>query len=315
MTTYLRLLRYLKPHLGLFGIAVGCMIVSSVLGGIQLGAIIPLADRIMTNQTIPIPEWLPGWLAGIVGWLNGTERITALTAFAIAIPVLFFLKGLFEFLQTFYINDTSQRVIRDLRQTLFGRFMGLSLDYHQQHPTGVKMSRVLYDTSIVQNSITEGLYDLLYQTFQIVIFLSIALAIHWRFTLIILGVVPLIGWSIMRIGKMLKKLSEQTQITMGQLNSTILESLSGIQVVQAFLAEGLARAKFGAVNERFYRLTRKVQKRMNALSPTTELIAASGGAVVFWYGGRAVLQGEWTLGTFMVLVPRWKICAGSSYGS
>jgi len=302
MSTYFRLLRCLRPHLGIFGLAVACMGVSSLLGGVQLGAIFPLADRIVTNKTIPSPEWLPAWLAGLVAWLNAIEPLSMLTMFAVAIPILFFAKGLSEFWQTFLMNDAAQRVIRDLRQALFDRFLGLSLDYHHKSPTGQTMSRILYDTSIVQNSITEGVTDLVYQGFQVLVFLGIALAIDWKLSLVLCVVVPLIAWPIGRIGKLLKKLSQQSQTVMGLLNATILESIQGIQIIQAFLVEQAARAKFAAVNEQSYRLTRKTQKRMTSLSPLTELIGAFGGAVVFWFGGRAVLSNEVTLGTFLAFL-------------
>src|SRR3989338_7900567 len=132
MSTYLRLVRYLKPHLAVFGLAIGCMAVSSLLGGIQLGAIFPLADRIVTNKAIPIPGWLPGWLAAGVGWVNAADPQTLLTWFALTIPVLFLVRAAIDVWQTFYLTETSQLVIRDLRQALFDKFMGLSLDYHKQ---------------------------------------------------------------------------------------------------------------------------------------------------------------------------------------
>lgn len=302
MSTYFRLVRYLKPHFGVLGMAIGCMAVSSLLNGIQLGAIFPLADRIITDRTIPTQPWFPGWLAWLVEWFNAVEPRTMLTVFALAIPVLFSLKGLFEFWQTFFMNDASLRVIRDLRQALFDHFTSLSLDYHHKASTGKTMSRILYDTGVIQNSITEGLTDLVFQGFQVLIFLGIALAIDWKLSLIMAVIVPLMAWPIGRIGKLLKKLSQQTQTVMGQLNSTILESIAGIQVIQAFLIEQAARIKFATANERSYRLTRKVQKRMNSLSPLTELIGATGGAIVFWYGGRAVLANQITLGTFLAFL-------------
>jgi subfamily B ATP-binding cassette protein MsbA len=300
MSTYLRLLRYLKPHLGVFGIAIACMAVSSLLGGVQLSAIYPLADRVITNQAIPSPAWLPAWVAGFVAWLNAVEPIRMVGVIAWAIPALFLLKGLFEFLQTFYMNDTAQRVIRDLRQALFDRFVGLSLDYHHKFPTGQTMSRILYDTSIVQNSITEGVTDLFFQSFQVAVCLSLALAINWKLSLILCVVVPLLALPIAYLGKRLKKLSQQAQVIMGQLNTTILEAIEGIQVLQAFLVEEAAKRKFATVNERSYRLTRKTQKRMNMLSPVTEFVGASAIALVFLFGFRAVLSGAMTLGTFLL---------------
>ena len=302
MSTYLRLLRYLKPHLRVFGLAMVCMVISSVLGAIQLGPIYPIADRIITNQAIPTPAWLPGWLVDVVAWLNAVPPQAMLIMIAVGIPVLAFLKGLFEFLQTFYMNDTAQRVIRDLRQALFDRYISLSLDYHHKSPTGTTMSRILYDTGIIQNSITEGCTDLIFQSLQVLVYLSIVLAINWKLSLIICVIVPLIAWPVGRLGQILKKLSHQSQQVMGELNSTILESISGVQVIQAFLVEQAARIKFAASNDRSYRLTRKVQKRINALAPVTELIGAVATAFIFWYGGMRVLDHRMTLGTFIMFL-------------
>ena len=302
MSTYLRLLRYLKPHLAVFGLAITCMAASSLLGGVQLGAVFPLADRIVTDRLIPTPSWLPAWLVAVVQWLNAIKPLPMTTIIAVGIPILFFLKGVFEFWQTFYMNDAAQRVVRDLRQALFDRFIGLSLDYHQKAPTGQTMSRILYDTSIIQNSITEGFTDLIFQSFQVLMFLAITLTIDWKLSLVVGVIVPLIAWPIGRLGMLLKKLSQQSQTVMGQLNATILESIEGIQVIQAFLIEQAARAKFAVANDRSYRLTRKLQKRMNALSPLTEVVGAAAIAYVFWFGIRKVLSDQATLGTFLMFL-------------
>jgi len=298
MRTYLRLLRFLKPHLGVFALAVVYMVGSTLLSGVQTGALIPLIDRIATNRQILIPAWLPGWVAAPVHWLNSVPPMSLLTIFALIIPVLFLLRGLFDFLQTFCMNDTSQRVVRDLRQQMFDQFTSLSLDYHQSHPTGTTMSRILYDTGIVQNCIVEGLTDLVLQSLNIALYLTIVFALDWKLALVTFVTVPFIGFATVRIGKVLKKLSHQAQVTMGQLNATILESIAGIQVVQAFLLEQSTRIKFAAANQRFYRINRKIQKRMNGLTPVTDFIGAVGASIIFWFGGHEVLSGQLTVGQF-----------------
>ncbi len=302
MSTYLRLLRFLRPYLGLFGLAIGCMLISSLLSGAQLGSIFVLADRIMTDRAIPAPPWLPVWLTGVVAWVNQAERSLLLLLFACAIPGLFLIKGLFEFWQSFYMNDVAQRVIRDLRQALFDNYLGLSLDYHSKASTGTLMSRILYDTSIIQNSLTEGCTDLSFQSFQVLVYLGIALAIDWKLSLFIFVIVPFVAWPIAKIGKLLKKLSHQGQAAMGAVNATLHESLTGIRVIQAFLVEGRVRQKFAAVNHLSYRILRKLQKRMQFLSPITEFVGACAGAFFFWYGGQRVLSGTMTLGTFLVFL-------------
>lgn len=302
MSTYLRLLRYLRPHLSLFSLAIGVMLVSSLLEVVQLGAIYPLADRIMTDKAIPAPPWLPGWGLWIVTQLNQISAQRMVTMIAINIPILFLLKGLFEFWRTFFMVDAAQRVIRDVRQELFDKFMSLSLSYHHKSPTGQTMSRILYDTSIVHNSITEGLADLFFQSSQVLMYLAIILIIDWRMSLIACIIVPSLAYPVARLGKLLKKYSHQTQAVVGQLNSTILEAIEGIQVIQAFLVESFAKSKFGAANERAYRLTRKLQKRMTILSPLTELIGSCGLAFVFYYGFDRVQRGEMTLGTLLTFI-------------
>lgn len=299
MRIYRRLIGFIKPHLRVFGLAVLCMVGATLLSGVQTGSLIPLADRIVSNRAIPIAPWMPAWVAGLAGWFNGIPPLTLLTVFALLIPVVFFFKGVLEFLQTFFMNDASQRVIRDLRQGMFDKFTTLSLDYHYTHPTGSTMSRILYDTGIVQNSLTEGLTDLVYQSFQVALYLGIVFAIHWKLALVTFAVIPPLAWAMVRIGKILKKLATQSQVVMGQLSATMLESISGIQVIQAFLMEPAARLKFAGANERFYRINRRIQKRMNFLTPITDCVGAIGASIVFWYGGRAVLTQELTLGTFL----------------
>ncbi len=302
MSTYLRLLRFIKPHLRVFGMAILYMVGSTVLNGVQLGSVFVLADRIVTDEIIPNPAWLPHWLLGVVDWLNHADRVPLVGFFACTIPVLFLLKGLCDFWQSFFMTDTAQRVIRDLRQRLFDHFIDLSIDYHTKASTGTLMSRILYDTGIVQNSITEGFTDLTLQSLHVMMYLAIALAIDWKLSLVILVMAPLIGWPIARIGQVLKKLSHQSQTAMGKLTSTIHESLSGIRVIQAFLAHSEARAKFESVNMHSYQIQRKLQKRMTALSPLTEFIGSCAGAWFFWYGARQVLSGVMTLGTFLVFL-------------
>lgn len=302
MSTYFRLLRFLKPQLNILWLAVTCMVVSSLLGGVELGALIPLADRIVTNQAIASPSWLPAWLAGVVAWFNQAPPLQLLTGLAVSLPLLFLVKGLMEFLQTYFMSDVAQRMLRDLRQRLFNHVVTLSLDYHAKHPTGMTISRIITDTGFIQNNVAQGGYELVYQSLQAMVFLTIAFIIHWKLALITLILVPLIAWPMMRIGKFLKKRARQAHATLGELNHTLVESLTGLRVIQAFQSERVVQEKFGAVAQQFYRLQRKIVKRTEGISPITETIGACGGAVVFWYGGRAVLQHELTLGTFLVFL-------------
>ena len=299
MSRYTRLVHYLKPHLGVLGLAICCMAAATFFSGVSLGMIIPLADKVFTDHRITLSNRLPYWLDGIVDWVNDAPRLQLLTLFALTIPFLFFLKGLVEFWQNYLMNDVSQRVIRDLRGQLFTKFTTLSLDYFGPRDTGSIASRIIYDVSVIQNSITEGLADFVFQSLQVVLFSTIIFWIDWKLALVAILIVPFMALPIVRVGRALRKLSINVQQTMGQINSTIYEALSGIHVVQAFGMEAHERSRFARQNQTFYRLNMQTVRQMNMLAPLTEFCGAVGGAFVFWYAGQHVIHGVQSLGTFL----------------
>lgn len=302
MSTYLRLLSYVRAHLRIFIFAIGCMVVSSALGGIEIGAIWVVVDRIFANNMLPVPEFAPEWAVNLLNRLNDADPRKVLIWTTWMIPILFLIKGMFGFFQNFYMNDVSQRVIRDLRQALFNHFTFLSIDYHSRNETGKMVSRITYDTGVIQNSITEGASDLFFNTFKVLIYATIALSIDWKLSLLLVVIIPLIGLPIARIGKRLKKLSHQSQLAMGDFNAAILEGLNGIRVIKAFLAEQISRERFQRTNMRSYKVLRSSHKRMNILSPLTETVGATAGAAFFFYGGSRVLEGTMSLGEFVAFL-------------
>lgn len=299
MKSYWRLLRFLKPHVGVFALAVGCMAACALFEGVSLGLFLS-ADRVFVNQRVPVPPHLPAWLQGLLQRLNDLDPSTLLLGIVIAIPALFFAKGLTVFFKQYLMNDVSQRVIRDLRQTLFNKMTGLSASFFDRESSGQLLSRITYDVGVLQNSITEGLAELIYQLLRILVFASIVLTLNWQLAVVAAVLLPLITLPIVRIGAMLRKLSRRTQQMMGEMTNTLYETFTGIPVIQAYGVERQAREKFAAQSQRVYRLALKSNKRMTMLSPLTELIGALGAAFALWYIGREVLNQQLSLGMLVV---------------
>ncbi|MBI4356197.1 MAG: ABC transporter ATP-binding protein [Candidatus Omnitrophica bacterium] len=302
MKTYLRLLQFIRPHLGVLLLGVGCMVLSTAFHGVSLTAIIPLADKVFTSQRIVLHTPLPGWLSHLVEVINAASPLALLTTIALFLPGLIFLKGLFEFFQSYLMNDAATRIIRDIRGQLFGKFTTLSLDFFTRQSTGALVSRIIYDVGVVQNSITEGIADGIYQLLQVALCAGLAFAINWKMALWALVLLPCIALPIARVGRMIKKLSVRTQETMGQLSTTLYEAIAGMQVVQGFGQEQAERDRFQRHNQQIYKLSMKSMKRMNVLAPLTELVGAVGGACFLWIGGRGVIAGEYSLGVFLVFL-------------
>ncbi len=126
--------------------------------------------------------------------------------------------------------------------------------------------------------------------------------INWRWTLISLALGPIIAFPIVRVGKMVKKISTQAQEKMGDLNKKLYETISGIRIVKAFSMEDAESLKFGRHNLGFFRIMTRLLRKTLILGPLTEFIGACGGALVLYYGGREVIEGRMSSGIFILFL-------------
>ena len=298
MRDYLRLLKFVKPYLGLFSLASICMAFSAVFDGVSLAMIVPLADKVLTNKKIIIPTKLPAFLAGFVERINNTPPITLLNYMAIAVMLLFFLKGLFGFLQSYLMSDIGQRVVRDIRSKLYVKFQSLSLYYFTHKRGGELISRITNDVKLVENAVSYGSTDLVYQTLQVVIFLFLTFFIYFKLALISVILVPLISFPIIKVGRMLRKLSKRSQEKMADINSILYETIIGTRIVKAFNMEDYEIEKFNRVNRDYYKISMKSIKRLLIVSPVTELLGCIAGIFVFFWAGREVIAGKLSFGIF-----------------
>lgn len=298
MNDYLKLLRFARPYLGLFGIAGVCMAFSALFDGVSLAMMVPLADKVLTNKKIIIPAKLPAFLSNFVDKINNTAPEALLNYLAIAVVVLFFLKGLFGFLQGYLMSDIGQRIVRDIKAKLYAKFQGFSLDYFTHKRSGELVSRITNDVKLVENAVSYGSTDLIYQGLQVVLFTSLVFIIYAKLAMVSILLLPLISFPIIKVGKVLRKLSRRSQETMADTNSLIYETISGARIVKAFNMEEYEISKFNRVNQDYYKLSMKSIKRMLFLSPVTEFLGCIAGVAVFFWGGRDVIAGKISFGVF-----------------
>lgn len=296
MNEYKRLLGFLKPQAGLFGLASLFMLLSALFDGLSLTMLLPLADKVLTNKQIVLPAKLPPFLTGFVDKINSMPSAALLDYLAVAIVILFVLKGIFLFLQGYFMNDVSQRVVTDLRCKLYAKMQNLSLDYFSHQRGGEMMSRVTNDVIQVGSVISSGLIDLIYQSLQVVVFAGLIFVIHIRLAFVALVILPLISFPIVKISKTLKKIFKRSQEKMADINSILYETILGARVVKAFNAEDYEQAKFNTVNRDYYKLYMKSTKRVLLSGPVTEIIAVCAAVFVFRWQGREVLAGKISFG-------------------
>jgi len=274
------------------------MAFSAIFDGISLSMIVPLADKVLTNKKIIVPAKLPDFLSGLVDKINNTSPELLLNYMAIAVLLLFILKGLFGFLQSYLMSDIGQRVVRDIRSKLYVKLQYLSLDYFTHKRGGELISRITNDVKLVENAVSYGSTDLVYQSLQVVLFTFLIFFIYAKLALVAIVLLPVLSFPIIKVGKVLRKLSRRSQETMADINSLLYETILGTRIVKAFNMERYEINKFSGVNTNYYKLSMKSIKRMLILSPATEFLGAIAGILVFFWGGREVIAGKISFGVF-----------------
>jgi ATP-binding cassette, subfamily B, bacterial MsbA len=276
------------------------MVMSALFDGVSLGMIMPLADIVFTGKKIVVPATLPSFLSGFVNQLNNIPPFVLLNYIAIGVIILYVLKGIFGFLQSYFMTDISALVVRDIRSSVYAKFHKLSLDYFTHMRGGELMSRITNDVGLVGNAISYGATDLLYQSLQVVVFAGLILVIHPRLALLSLIILPLVSFPIVKVGAVLKKISRQTQEKMADINALLYETILGMRVIKAFNMEGTELKKFTDTNNSFYKLSMRATKRMLLLGPFTEMIGVLAAVLVLFLEGKAVLSGKMSFGTLGV---------------
>lgn len=298
MKDYLKLLKFVRPYMGSFSIATVCMAFSAAFDGVSLAMLVPLTDKVLTNKKIIIPSKLPQFLSDFVDKINNTEPAALLNYMAVSILVLFFLKGLFGFFQGYLMSDIGQKVVRDIKAKLYAKIQTLSLDYFTHKRGGELISRITNDVKLVENAVSYGSTDLIYQGLQVVIFTSLTFFIYFKMALLTFILLPLISLPIVKVGKALRKLSKRSQEKMADTNSLLYETIIGTRIVKAFNMEPYEIEKFNRVNHDYYKISMKSIKRMLILNPATEFLGCIAGVFVFFWGGREVIAGRLSFGIF-----------------
>ncbi|MFH1645541.1 MAG: ABC transporter ATP-binding protein [Candidatus Omnitrophota bacterium] len=312
MKKYLRLISYVKGHIGILVFAAFFMMLSSLLQPVSFSVLIPFIDRVLVGKKLVIAvDSLPQFVVNLVEKVNGIERLELLGYCLIFGIVLFVLRFVFTYFQQYFMREVSQRVVRDMRNIIYEKLLGLSLNFYSTSQTGTLVSRITYDTTIIQDAVAEGLTDLVLESctflFTLIMIVSVARAfnINIIFILIVLFVMPLIAFPLLKIGKKLRQISKKSQESMAGINNILFETISGIRIVKAFSMQDYEIAKFKEQNSTFKKAVMKSNKRILAVSPISEFATLVVVMLIIWFVGREVIMGNMTVGAltaFLALI-------------
>ncbi|MDD6053198.1 MAG: ABC transporter ATP-binding protein [Bacteroidales bacterium] len=181
-------------------------------------------------------------------------------------------------------------VVKDLRMQLYDKILGLPLGYFSQERKGDLIARMSGDVNEVEFSIISVLEMLIKNPILIVCYFSVLLFISWELTLFTILVVPLLGWFMGVIGKTLKRSSLEAQELWSDTMSQVEETLGGLRVIKAFIAEGTMSRRFDRVTGDLRRKTGRVSTRQALAHPMSEFLGTVLIAIVLWFGGTLIIS-------------------------
>ncbi len=303
MRNYVKLFKFARPYYGeliLSGVFMGIV---TLLDVFRLSAIVPIVDRVFTNKPIMFTHGkIPEFLEAILNQLNSFSPLKVLYILLIVVPVALVIRSVFEFLQSYMMSDVGQKVIRDVRNTVYDKLQSLSLDYFNQKRSGELISRITNDVKLIENAVSYALTDLIYQSFQVICFAFLTFFINWQMALISMVVLPLVAVPMIVVGKILRKLSKRSQEKMADINSLLVETFIGVRIVRAFCAEERELERFKRQNHDYYKIAMKSIKRMLILGNATELTGVAMALFIIYYNGRQVIGGVLSFGAFALFM-------------
>jgi subfamily B ATP-binding cassette protein MsbA len=271
-----RLFAYSRPYRAQFAAALAAMLVYAGASALVAYLIKPIVNKVLPGQ-----DWLP-----FASW-------------ATLILVAYLAKGLGSYFSTYLMTDIGQRVVRDLRNQLFGHILNQSAAFFSRRTTGQLMSRITNDVSQVQQAVSETIGDLLREGLSVIGYALMMFYFDWRLALVSVTSAPLVVYPLVRLGQRVRRSSRRSQEQLEHLSHLTAEAFTGHRIVKAFAAEQAEGTRFAGASDRLYRINLKVTSTLSLLPPTMEFLGGIAVVGLLWYGRHQIASANMTQGDFI----------------
>ena len=271
-----RLLREgVRPYIKRIVMSVVCMGIVAASSGVLALLMKPTVDHVFLNK----------------------ER-ALLWPLAIAVIVTSLIKGLATYLQSNLTAWVGLRIIADMQNRLFAHLMLMDLKFFTDNASGRLISRFTTDINVMRNAVSNAVTGLGRDSASVVCLVAVMFYQDWVLALISFFVFPAAIQPIVRLGKRLRRVSTNTQVSMGTFVTVLNQSLQGMRVVKAYGMEKHEQSRFGEATEQMFRLVFKSNRVRALSSPIMETLGSLAIAVIIVYDGLRVINDQTTPGAF-----------------
>ena len=294
--------RFVSPYKKFLGWAVFLNLLSAVFNIFSFTLLIPIL-QILFKMDNKVYEFIP-WDAAGEGLkdiavnnfyyyvtrmieINGPSLTLLFLGLFLAFMTL--LKTSCYFASSAVMIPLRTGVVRDIRIMVYSKVMSLPLGFFSEERKGDIIARMSGDVGEVENSITSSLDMLIKNPILIVMYFGTLIITSWQLTLFTLLVVPGMGWIMSKVGKKLKRQSLEAQAKWSDTMSQLEETLGGLRIIKAFIAEQKMINRFTECSNEFRDATNRVAMRQALAHPMSEFLGTLLIVVVLWFGGSLIL--------------------------
>src|SRR6202167_1903905 len=276
-----RLLKYLRPYRWQVAIALASIVLKSfadVLG--------PYLTKVAIDRYLAPTR---GNVPGIWSWLS-PNAITGIAQIASIYVGLLVFSFLHEFLQTYFMQWTGQKVMFDLRKQIFRHLQRLHVAFYDKNPVGRLVTRVTTDVDALNEMFTSGVVSIFEDVFVLLGILGVMLCMNWKLALITFAVLPFIVYSTKVFRDRVRDSYRRIRVAIARINSYLQEHVSGMVVLQLFNRERKAYDRFSEINRDHMDAYKDAIMAYSVYYPVVEILSSIAIACVIWFGGGDVMQ-------------------------
>ena len=240
---------------------------------------VPSKEQLMNNFYYGVSQMIDKW--------GGS---TALLLLGLIFAGMTVLKTSCYFASSAVMIPLRTGIVRDIRVMVYNKLLSLPMGYYSKQKKGDIIARMSGDVNEIETSIVSSLDMLIKNPILIICYFSALIYLSWELTLFTVTVVPLMAWGMSAIGKKLKRQSLEAQDKWSETMAQLDETLGGLRIIKAFIAEDKMKARFANTADEYRKAYSKVAVRQASAHPVSELLGSIMIMIVLWFGGTLILS-------------------------
>jgi ATP-binding cassette, subfamily B, multidrug efflux pump len=288
-----RLLTYLRPYKWHVVVALTAIILKSGLD--VLG---PFLTKIAIDKYLAKSADSHSWIGDRLSSVPRTG-IAQIGGLYVGILILTFL---LEFIQTYLMQWTGQKVMFDLRKQIFRHLQYMHVAFFDKHPVGRLVTRVTTDVDALNEMFTAGVVSIFEDVFVLAGIIGIMMKMNWRLALITFAVLPLIVYATRVFRDKVRDSYRRIRTAIARINSYLQEAVSGMLVLQLFNRERRAYNKFSDINASHMEAFKDAIMAYSVYYPVVEILSAIAIASIIWFGGNGVILRITSIGVLVAFM-------------